>query len=358
MAGYGDGRVYHRTGSKHLWIEYWVDGVQYRESSGSQDRRTAEALLKRRITEKSAHHAGLTTFVGPQNTPITDLLDMLLDDYRIRGRRSLSETRYHLEAVRRLLGGCTVGEVTTAKLRWYVARRLDEGRANATINRELAALRRAFNLARGDNLVRQLPLFPTLPERNTRRGFFELEEVDRVVRFLPDYLQDVALFAYHSGWRRGEVTSLQWDMVDRSQRIIVLPTSKNEQSRVLALEGELWEIIERRHAERGLVPWVFHRNGQRIRTFRKAWATACEGAGLPGRHFHDFRRSTVRNLTRAGVPEKIAMDFTGHKTRSVFDRYDITSPEDLRAATRKVSEYLATVRVQSRKTGDHEGLTH
>ena len=89
--------------------------------------------------------------------------------------------------------------MTTAKLRWYVARRLDEGRANATINRELAALRRAFNLARGDNLVQQLPMFPMLPEHNTRRGFFELEEVDRVVKFLPDYLQDVALFPYHSG---------------------------------------------------------------------------------------------------------------------------------------------------------------
>jgi integrase len=314
--------------------------------------------LKRRITEKSAHHAGSTTFVGPQNTPITDLIDMLLDDYRIRGRRSLPETRYHLEAVRRLLGGCTVGEVTTAKLRWYVARRLDEGRANATVNRELAALRRAFNLAREDNLVRQLPMFPTLPERNTRRGFFELEEVDRVVKFLPDYLQDVALFAYHSGWRRGEVTALQWDMVDREQRIVTLPTSKNEQRRVLALEGELWEIIERRHIERGLVPWVFHRYGQRIKTFRKAWATACDATGLPGRHFHDFRRSTVRNLTRAGIPEKIAMDFTGHKTRSVFDRYAITSPEDLRMASRKVSDYLASMRVKGRKTGENENITH
>jgi site-specific recombinase XerD len=100
--------------------------------------------------------------------------------------------------VRRLLGSCTVGQVTTAKLQWYVERRLDEGRANATINRELAALRRAFNLARGNNLVRQQPMFPMLLERNTRRRFFELEEADRVVRFFPDYLQDVALFAYHS----------------------------------------------------------------------------------------------------------------------------------------------------------------
>jgi hypothetical protein len=106
MSGYGDGRVYRQATSKNWWLEYWVDGERYRESSGTPDRKDAEAILKRRITEKLAHHAGLTTFVGPQNTPISYLLNMLLDDYRIRGRRSLAETRYHLEAVRRLLGDC------------------------------------------------------------------------------------------------------------------------------------------------------------------------------------------------------------------------------------------------------------
>jgi integrase len=124
----------------------------------------------------------------------------------------------------------------------------------------------------------------------------------------------------------------------------VLPTSKNTKGRVLALEGEMWDIIERRYAERGLVPWVFHRYGQPIRGFRKAWAAACQATGMPGRHFHDLRRSAVRNLTRAGVPDKTAMDLTGHKTRSVYDRYNITSEEDLRAAARKLQGYLATVR--------------
>jgi integrase len=140
-------------------------------------------------------------------------------------------------------------------------------------------------------------------------------------------------------------------MVDQPGRLIVLPTSKNGKGRVLALEGELWDIIERRYAARGLVPWVFHRHGQRIRGFRKAWAAACQAAGVPGRHFHDFRRSTVRNLTRAGVPEKIATDLTGHKTRSVYDRYNITSEDDLRAAARKLQAYLATMQVDRHRTG-------
>jgi integrase len=105
------------------------------------------------------------------------------------------------------------------------------------------------------------------------------------------------------------------------------------------------------------VPWVFHRYGQRIHAFRKAWTTACAAAGFPGRHFHDFRRSAVRNLTRAGVPEKTAMDLAGHKTRSVFDRYAITSEDDLRQATQRVQGYIDTVRVSGRKSTQEGGVS-
>jgi integrase len=343
---YGEGRIYERSGSRNLWVEYWVNGTQYRESSGSPDVRVANAFLKHRIAEKQADQHGLADFVGPQRATVEELLDGLLDDYRVRGRKSLADTRYHVQAVRRHLSSLPAIEVTTSKLRGYVAQRLDEGAANATVNRELAALRRAFNLALHDGQVRRVPSFPMLPEHNVRRGFFELDEVERVIGGLPDYLQDLTRFAFLTGWRRGEVTGLRWDMVDLAGRLITLPTSKNNKGRVLALEGELWEIIERRYADRGLVPWVFHRYGQRIRGFRKAWAAACLAAGVPDRHFHDLRRSTVRNLTRAGVPEKIAMDLTGHKTRSVYDRYNITSEDDLRTAARKLQGYLATVRDQ------------
>jgi integrase len=159
-----------------------------------------------------------------------------------------------------------------------------------------------------------------------RRGFFEVAEVEAVVRGLPDYLQDLVRFAFLTGWRRGEITGLRWDMIDLPGRLITLPTSKNSRGRVLALEGELWEIIARRYAARGLVPWVFHRHGQRVKAFRKAWAAACQAAG---------------------VPEKIAMDLTGHRTRSVYDRYNITSEEDLRAAARKLQSYLAGLRTEA-----------
>jgi integrase len=318
-----EGQLFKRPGSRNWWIAYCVDGAEYRQTSRSSDQQVAETFLKQKLAEKTAHKAGLIPFVGPQRMTVNELLDDLLADYRIRGLKSVTETHYHTRALRRHLGSVTAGEMTTARIRGYIATRLDEGRSNATINREIAALRRACNLAHEGGQLHKAPTFPTLAERNTRRGFFKWSDMEQVVQFLPDYLQDLARFAFLSGWRRGDITGLTWAMVDRDQRMITLPTTKNDDARLLALEGELWDIIERRYAERGLVPWVFHRYGQRIKTFYKAWKAACDAAGLPGRHFHDFRRSTVRTLTRAGVPDKVAMDMTGHRTRSVFDRYNI-----------------------------------
>jgi integrase len=193
-----------------LWVEYWVHNVQYRESTTSTNRKVAQAFLAQRIAEKKAAKAGLVDFVGPQRVALADLLDQLLDDYRIRQRKSLAETAYRLANVKRLLPGLRAAEVTTAKLRWYVARRMDEGAANATINRELAAIRRAFTLASQDSTIRHVPAFPTLPEHNVRRGFFEVHQFDLMVRSLPDYLQDVVQFAYLTGWRRGDITGLTW----------------------------------------------------------------------------------------------------------------------------------------------------
>ena len=75
---------------------------------------------------------------------------------------------------------------------------------------------------------------------------------------------------------------------------------------------------------------------------RRAWKAACEGAGLPGRYQHDCRRTAVRNLVRAGIPERVAMQLTGHKTRAVFERYNIVSDGDLRAAAEKLDQVSGT----------------
>ncbi len=106
------------------------------------------------------------------------------------------------------------------------------------------------------------------------------------------------------------------------------------------LEGDLAELIDRRWQARlfetagnvRVAALVFHRDGEPVGDFRKAWATACDTAGVPDKLFHDLRRTAARNMVRAGVPERVAMAVTGHVTRSMFDRYNIVSEDDLRMA--------------------------
>ena len=117
------------------------------------------------------------------------------------------------------------------------------------------------------------------------------------------------------------------------------------------LYPELVTVIERRWTARefsradgtiGLSEFVFHRNGEPVKEFRNTWATSCRRAGIGKKHFHDFRRTAARNMVRAGVPQTVAMSITGHKTVSMFNRYNITSQEDRRDALRRTAEDRAT----------------
>jgi hypothetical protein len=176
MSRYGDGRVYQRTGSKNLWVEYWFEGVQHRELTGADDTGLARVFLLKRIVEKRAASVGLAEFISPQRVMLEKLLDNLEDDYRINGRKSLSQLHYHLRTVRRRLRGLRAVELDSVRVRAYIRQRQEEEAKNATINRELAALRRALNLACQDGLLRQVSHFPKLPGRNVRKSFFEQEQ--------------------------------------------------------------------------------------------------------------------------------------------------------------------------------------
>jgi len=189
-----------------------------------------------------------------------------------------------------------------------------------------------------------------LAESNVRRGFLETYEVDLLVRALPEYLQGMVRFAYLTGWRLSEITGLRWEDVDLYNEAILVETSKNAQGRVLALRGELRTILQ--HQAQDATEWVFQLERRPVGDFRKAWRTACKAAGIPGKRFHDLRRSGVRNLVRAGVDASVVMSISGHKTRSVFDRYNVTSMDDIRGAVDQLGKYLDTVRVSGKNYGE------
>jgi len=155
-------------------------------------------------------------------------------------------------------------------------------------------------------------------------------------------------FAHYTGWRlRSEILVLTWDRVDIEAGTVRLyrGTDKNKGGRVIALPQVLKSILDQQWQEQlAHFPdclYVFHRSGKRIRYPYVAWRKACREAGLSGKFCHDFRCTAVRNLVRTGVPERVAMMITGHKTRDVFERYNIVSDGDLQEAARRVDERIA-----------------
>lgn len=352
-----------RRQSEVWWVRYYRNGKRHEESSRSTKKGEAKRLLSQR-TGAIANGEPVTAKVG--RLTLGDALRSVVTDYKINAKRTTSdvEQRIRQHLVPYFGEGRRMVTISTDALGEYVAHRQREGAKNSTINRELAVIRRAFRLAERARTIVHRPHVPMLAENNVRQGFFEAEEFAAVREELPEHLQGVVTFAYFSGWRvPSEVLTLQWAQVDRKAETVRLEpgTTKNRDARVLPYGQlpELVEVIERQWAEHKrlaasgkLCPWVFVRpDGARIGSFRKTWAAACRAAGVHGRLLHDLRRSCVRALVRAGVPDTVAMKVTGHKTRSVFDRYNITSESDLRNALGRLSTGTGKEKGKSAETG-------
>lgn len=347
------GCIYKR--GQVYWIKYYRDGEPFRESSRSIRKGDASRLL--RIRE--GHLAEGRPFTpSALRLHFEDLEAGLLDDYRSRGLRSVGRRQEHFAHLAQAFARWRAQEITTDAVRAYTARRQQEGAANATINRELAALKRAFNLAIRAGKLWHRPYIPMLREDNVRQGFFEPEQFEAVRAELPDYLYGAITFGYYTGWRKGEVLSLRWQQVDLAHGEVRLEpgTTKNRDGRTIFLDGELRGVLERQWERRAPgCEHVFHRRSRPIGDFEKAWAKACERAGCPGMLFHDLRRTAVRNMVRAGIPERVAMQISGHKTRAIFDRYHIVSESDLREAAWKLAAWSGAVAAEPAPRGHNSG---
>ena len=339
------GTLYQR--GKIWWLKYYKNGKTYRESSKSTKKMVATKLLKRREGEIAQ---GKSPGVEFDKITFDDLAEGFVRDYKINQKKSLVKAERSVRHLKEEFDGVSVSQITTPRINRFIEQRLDDGVSNGTINRELAALKRMMNIGAKQTppMVDRVPHIPMLEENNARKGFFEYEEFLALRKELPEYLKGVVSFAYKSGWRVSEITGLQWSNVDLQQRVVWLDgnMTKNKEGRTIYLDEELVEVFRRQkeqQKEKGhILPYVFpNRNGDgRIKDFRGAWKTASEKAGIPKRLFHDFRRTAVRNMVRSGIPERVAMMISGHKTRAVFERYNIVNESDLRMASQKQEDYL------------------
>jgi integrase len=365
----GTGCIYKRPDSQVWWLKYSRYGKAYRESSHTTDKQKAGNLLKNRLAQITTG-----TFVGPQaeRVRVEELANDFIREYRINGRKSLEDVEARWKShLKPFFGVLRAIDVTSELIARYVDSRQRQGAANATVNRELAALKRMFRLGQlaTPAKVLRLPAFPKLNENNVRKGFLEDAQYRKLVDGAELWFRCLVECGRTFGWRVSELVSMHVRQVDLAQRVIRLEpgTTKNKEGREVVMTDAVYTLLSACVIGKGADDFVFTRkNGKPVRDFRATWENACVRAGVgsvvcvecsaptvaskrcekcntkrskyTGLIFHDLRRAAARNLRRAGISETVIMKIGGWKTRSVFERYAIVSRTDIADAMRMLQQ--------------------
>lgn len=249
----------------------------------------------------------------------------------------------HLEPV---FGTRPASAVKPRDIAEYIAARRASGIAPATCNRELAILKSAYRVAADLELVEHLPKFPKkLKEPKPRQGFVEESQYKVLAGNAKElWLRTLVALGFTYGWRKSEMLSLRVRNVDLLDDWLTLESSKNGEGRRVKLTAELKTLLTECIRGKQSDDFVLTRkDGARVAQPRKDWYSLCavsglgklsEGGSYTGLQMHDLRRSAVRRLVRRGVSEKVCMAISGHKTRSMFDRYNITNERDMETAAK------------------------
>jgi integrase len=391
---HGDGTVYEKNG--RFYVAYMVDGKRKHEAvKGAKSKADARKFLRIR---RNQIIRGEYVVKSVEKITVNELLDELLIDlicrkadkfqtvkrktetteeneeiFDAKAKRLFPSMVSHLKSVRVEIGNIKAIRLDSTKLKKLGLKFKDQGYTNSSVNRKIQPVLQAFRLAVREGKKLAVPYFKKFDESgNVRQGFFEPNEFDLLMEHLDDPYNDIAEFGYNTGWRKSEIIHLEWRNVNFEENLIRLypDQTKNREPRSLPLVGDIRVIIERRLEKRAFVKvwntrrngkriskpeyedhmsfFVFHREGCPVWNFDKVWRKARGQAGLLSKLFHDFRRTAARNFTRAGVGESTAMTITGHKTNSMFKRYNIVDEVDKENALIASQKRLAEMRLERR----------
>jgi len=207
----------------------------------------------------------------------------------------------------------------------------------ASVNRELEVMRRIFNLAMRDDRVEKNPCWKVtrLSQKNARDRVLSGEELNTLLKKLPQHAADIVAVGYHTGMRAGEIFDLTWDRVNLKEGLFILESedTKTGDPRHVYFNGPVREILERV----GKVRPISHNHGftyhaKPLKSIKTALANALEKTGIKNFRFHDLRHTWTTNARRAGVDRTVIMKLTGHRTLSMFTRYNSVDEDDAKQA--------------------------
>lgn len=330
----GDGTIYKR--GNIFWLRYYRNGKLITLSSGTDNERKARASLKKEVHYSRSQQRWL--YPAQRSVTTEKIVLKLLDHYRAIGKERFgayaqAAWKNHLSPV---FGSLLAADITSYDCDKYRTSRTAEGAAQATVNRELAVLRRACVLAKRDRVIPELPYIPLVQERNARQVFLTAEQVIAIRSSAAEESLGVRIvieLAYVYGWRKSELLSLRAPGgVDLASGVLRLEHTKSGKPRevpvVPPLRGPLEALVATHPVGERLFP--------KEKAFDRAWKRICKRAGISGIVFHDFRRTSARVKRSLGVDSSVIMAIQGWETDAMFRRYAITDREDMTDALSRV----------------------
>jgi len=359
----GSGSIFQQPGASTWSIQYYArGGKRIRESTGTDDKKAAQQLLTQRLSQIDKGE-----FIERPAKPktVAELFEELRRHYRVNRRRSLKSLEFRWKHLKVFADFLAI-HIDKDRLNSYVDDRLREGASNASVNREMSALKTCFRLGQ----VARMPQFPHLTESNARTGFVEQHQFDRLVQCAGElWLRLFLECAFTYGWRKGELLSLRVEQADLLTKTLHLDAiqAKNAKPREVTMTAKVYELVKLAVDGKDNTDRLLTRGNKPVKDFRESWQKLCAKAGLgkftcrkcekvgdgdkckcgtrafkyTGTTPHDFRRSAARQLRRAGVAETTIMAIAGWATREMFKRYDINDSSDIRNAVVKLEQARA-----------------
>lgn len=340
------------------WMSFMYEGRQIRRTTGTSDKRLAEAILgKIRVQMVEGKY-----FDKPREDAKTffELMDRYLAEHASR-RAHYRRYVNMVDNLKAFFGNPKLHHVTPKTIVAFKNKRYEDGVKPGTINRELATLKKAFNLAcREWEWAKDNPVCRVSMEReqNTRDRWLSEEEETRLLAVAAPWVKELVIFAANTGMRRGEILTLTWSGVDFDRRTVTVFKSKNDERRTIPVNQTVLDLLIKRYDERGREA----SSGKNLvfasgtdtpldgSNLRRGFTTALEAAQIENFHFHDLRHTFATRLVQAGVDLYKVQRLLGHKSPSMTQRYAHHFPESLRDGVEILDQRRAVSTISAQRS--------